>query len=676
MKRLVAVAQLALCLVFVFCNNGNSQTRPPELVGQWEHGGGDDDIEKMELFKDGTGVVNGRGSISWKVENKRFVILSPLFAMSCNYKLSGYELTFIDDDGDTTIFVRKGKLEEFKAKQAAAAEAEKAKQIAEAKKVAEKAKASIGTFKDSRDGKTYGKVTIGGQTWMRENLNYAAEGGECYENKDANCEKYGRLYTWATALKACPAGFHLPTDDEWTALENAVGGRSTAGTKLKSAEGWNNNSNGTDDYGWSALPSGTGGSGRSFRGAGNVGYWWSATESLRNSYDAMYWVMYYSNDEGVGMWSSSKMLLFSVRCVQDTPEDQAFERGKKAWDDDKYDEAIAAFSETIRLNPNDEDAYLMRGHSYYFKKDFDKAIQDYSQVIRLNPNYAHAYEMRGSAYDLKKDYDRAIQDCNQAIRLNPNNGDAYRIRGAAYSGKKDYDRAIQDYNQAIRLNPSDAKAYLFRGLAYTEKEDYDRSIQDYSQAIRLDPNEKGYYLIRGNSYYLKEDYDRAIQDYSQAIRLYPNYVGAYEMRGNAYFNKKDYDRAIADYSEAIRLSPNWGGYYRRRGSAYFNKKDYDRAIADHTKAIELEPNNAEFYNNRCWTYGNKGEYDRAIADCNQAIRLDSKSAHIYHSRGFAYLGKKDYDKAIADFETALRIDPNAEYAKKDLAEAKKQKGGR
>jgi uncharacterized protein (TIGR02145 family) len=280
MNKLVAVTQLALCFVFVFCNSGDGQTRPPELAGQWEHASGatSGKPEKLELFKDGTGVVDSKGSVTWKVENKRFVILSPLFALSCNYKVSGYELSLAYDDGTSAIFVRKGKLEEYKAKQAAAAEAEKAKRIAETKQVAEKAKASAGTFKDSRDGKTYKTVKVGGKTWMAENLNFAADGSKCYENNAGNCEKYGRLYTWEAAKKACPAGWHLPSDAEWTALTDAVGGGSVAGTKLKSNSGWANNGNGTDEYGFAALPGGDGNSDGNFNDAGNIGYWWSSTE--------------------------------------------------------------------------------------------------------------------------------------------------------------------------------------------------------------------------------------------------------------------------------------------------------------------------------------------------------------------------------------------------------------
>jgi uncharacterized protein (TIGR02145 family) len=202
---------------------------------------------------------------------------------------------------------------------------------------------AVSTFTDKRDGKVYRIVEIDGRVWFAENLNYAAEGSRCYgesgvvilvwyKNGDyvtttlsaaevqANCAKYGRLYDWETALKACPAGFHLPTADEWTALENAVGGQSTAGTKLKSAAGWNENGNGTNDFGWSALPGGYGDSNGSFNYAGSIGYWWSATEYVATTY-ARYRRIYY-NYEDVYWGNANKKSLFSVRCVQNKEGEQ------------------------------------------------------------------------------------------------------------------------------------------------------------------------------------------------------------------------------------------------------------------------------------------------------------------------------------------------------------------
>jgi uncharacterized protein (TIGR02145 family) len=195
-------------------------------------------------------------------------------------------------------------------------------------------------FCDSRgEGKAYKKVTIGtgatAQTWMAENLNYDVPDNTtdvCYDNDPANCTKYGRLYNWATAMDnsassntvpsgvqgVCPQGWHLPSNAEWTTLTGYVESdkscTSCAGTKLKAKSGWSSNGNGTDDYGFSALPGGYGNSDGSFNDVGNYGYWWSASEI--NSYYAYGRIMYY-NYEFVGWYDDSKNYLFSVRCLQD-----------------------------------------------------------------------------------------------------------------------------------------------------------------------------------------------------------------------------------------------------------------------------------------------------------------------------------------------------------------------
>jgi uncharacterized protein (TIGR02145 family) len=168
-------------------------------------------------------------------------------------------------------------------------------------------------FLDNRDGKTYKYVTIGTQKWMAENLNYNASGSKCYSNSDANCTKYGRLYTWATAKTVCPSGWYLPSDAEWRTLEGYVG--SNAGTKLKAASGWgaSSNSNGTDDYGFSALPGGYGKSDGSFTNAGGYGYWWSSTEY---DADSAYGRGMDYDDASVFRYNRAKSLLYSVRCVQ------------------------------------------------------------------------------------------------------------------------------------------------------------------------------------------------------------------------------------------------------------------------------------------------------------------------------------------------------------------------
>jgi len=169
------------------------------------------------------------------------------------------------------------------------------------------------SFTDVRNGENYRTVKIGDLIWMAENLNYETENSWCYGGSEFNCVRYGRLYTWNDAMIACPAGWHLPTDEEWENLLSVVG-RSEAGTKLKSKEpAWD----GTDESGFSAMPGGMRTNGGEFDYAGEHGYWWSAMENGTNPNQARNREMNLG-DSFVAVLNSNKTVGFSVRCVWGT----------------------------------------------------------------------------------------------------------------------------------------------------------------------------------------------------------------------------------------------------------------------------------------------------------------------------------------------------------------------
>lgn len=79
------------------------------------------------------------------------------------------------------------------------------------------------TVTDPRDGKRYPVVEIAGATWMARNLDHAMSGTACPRGDADACEREGRLYPWPLAVKACPPGWHLSTEEEWQRLERALG---------------------------------------------------------------------------------------------------------------------------------------------------------------------------------------------------------------------------------------------------------------------------------------------------------------------------------------------------------------------------------------------------------------------------------------------------------------------
>ncbi|WP_290956538.1 FISUMP domain-containing protein [Fibrobacter sp.] len=193
-----------------------------------------------------------------------------------------------------------------------------------------------GWMVDPRDKQLYRVVNIGSQIWMAENLNYETEtGSNCYKDVAENCKKYGRHYTWAAAVGkseeecgfevecdlgkgnvrgVCPEGWHLPDTTEWNVLFATVGGIDSAGTMLKSTEGWAIDGNGMDNYGFSALPAGyTNGSGISTTMNESAIFWSSTAEDGYLAYSLAF--LYKEKKVSVGKYS--KYFAYSVRCIKD-----------------------------------------------------------------------------------------------------------------------------------------------------------------------------------------------------------------------------------------------------------------------------------------------------------------------------------------------------------------------
>ena len=203
---------------------------------------------------------------------------------------------------------------------------------------------SCGSFVDARDGQSYCTVKIGEQTWMAKNLAYAIPGSICRSDNPANCEKYGRLYSWAQAIGktdvecgvgkncaltegqfqgACPEGWALPDTSDWKQLmrfarENNEG-ESLAASLLSTEEPeWAKYVTATDRFGFAALASaGSYSPTNAFTGDDRT-YFWSRTQDTFGDDDYKYAHMFLVQplDEVVRVGSAGKGAQYSVRCIK------------------------------------------------------------------------------------------------------------------------------------------------------------------------------------------------------------------------------------------------------------------------------------------------------------------------------------------------------------------------
>jgi tetratricopeptide (TPR) repeat protein len=208
-------------------------------------------------------------------------------------------------------------------------------------------------------------------------------------------------------------------------------------------------------------------------------------------------------------------------------------QGKSGWiqagDVIPRDRAVIFFSQEIRSNPRDAEAYRCRGKACLAFGDAQRAVADFNHALMLRPTPL-AYADRGMAWSLAGEHDKAVADFSETIRshaaqqlTNDELGAVYCLRGLARAGKGEWTLAIADFDEAIRLSPGLAFAFNQRGRAW---------------------------LAQGNSMM------KAVADFNEAVRLNPVYDSAYNNRGLAWAAMGEFDSALADFRTAVRLDPD------------------------------------------------------------------------------------------------------------------------
>ena len=155
-----------------------------------------------------------------------------------------------------------------------------------------------GTFTDARDGQVYKYTTIGNQVWMAENLKFNAPYSLCYDKIEGYCDTFGRFYSlhvngeWFDLFDQelldtiCPAGWHVPSVDEWNVLVNNVGGFENVVSRLYSSSDFEERYKpGSDDCGFNSKPAGYWLSNGDLSGEYLMTIYWTSTSmNMQSSY--------------------------------------------------------------------------------------------------------------------------------------------------------------------------------------------------------------------------------------------------------------------------------------------------------------------------------------------------------------------------------------------------------
>ena len=249
----------------------------------------------------------------------------------------------------------------------------------------------------------------------------------------------------------------------------------------------------------------------------------------------------------------------------------------------------------LKASPGNAAAWFGAGEGYGYAGQLSQAIDAYRQALRFNPQYEGGWYNLGVAYAKAGQYPRSIEAFRQCLHINPQSKEAWSNLGLVYNGAEQYPQAIDAFRQALQIDAQDAEAWDGLGLAYTKIGKFQRAIDAYRQALQVNVQDTEAWDGLGWAYTKIGKFSQSIDAYRQALQVNAQDAQAWDGLGMAYtqIETGQYPKAIGAFREAIRINPQFANAWFGLGLVYYGAGQKARALAVYQHLKTLSPELAQ-----------------------------------------------------------------------------------
>lgn len=336
-------------------------------------------------------------------------------------------------------------------------------------------------------------------------------------------------------------------------------------------------------------------------------------------------------------------------------------RGEKALGKDaqSLEAAVIFYSEALRLDPKNGEAYFARGEAHRALRALDKALHDFSEAARLSPKSTEPPAGKADILLSLKRYDEAIAELNKVIELDAADHRTLWRRAIARQAKGLLDDAHTDIRAALKLSASSADYLNTLGVLQQLKGDPRGALESFNAAIALDARHAGARLNRANALIATGAFESALTDVTAAERVLPSAAAEINIiRAEIHLAKGDLDKARTFAVAAVKADPARAHSRELDGRTLLAQGHSAGALAEFNEALRIDPRYAAAFIGRAGVHYMTGAKDKALADISEALRINPKSTLALAARARMNLERKDATAAIADLDALLAAVPN------------------
>ncbi|MEZ2227242.1 MAG: tetratricopeptide repeat protein [Microcoleus sp.] len=341
-------------------------------------------------------------------------------------------------------------------------------------------------------------------------------------------------------------------------------------------------------------------------------------------------------------------------------------QGNELYNSKKYEEAIKAYDEALKGNPDKpEETWKNRGSALTELQKYEEAVASYDKALAIKSDDVNTLNLKAIALEKLNKLDDAIATYSQALKIDPKNDTVLNNRGVALSNSGKHEEGLKDIEKSLELNPQDYQVWHNKGLILQAAKKYKEAVDAYDHATNIKPELPKTWFNRGDALVSLKKYKEAVYSYDEAIRNKSDYLEAWVRKGNVLRELSRYEDALTAHDKALELQPNDIGIWEMQIDSLNNLKRYDQALEYFLKATKNITPSVNLLNLHVVSLYRLGRYEEALNFCEQILKKDDSSltaSFVWRNKGASLNKLKRYSEALPPYEKSLSIEPsNAQF---------------
>ena len=390
---------------------------------------------------------------------------------------------------------------------------------------------------------------------------------------------------------------------------------------------------------------------------------------------------------------------------------KAFDTGEDLFAKGKYSEAVAQYSEAIKIDSSFAQAHYKLSQTYLRMRDANDAFQELKRTIALDPGNYRAHTDLANMLIASRTPDN-LKEAKLHLDIlrakQPNAPETHQSWATFDATQGDLKSAIEESQQSIALNPNNSESYLQVALYQLANNQPDQAETSFKKAVDVDPRSMHAQIALGGFYQSVNRLPEAERQFQHAIEVDPTSISArsalvrllmregkaadaetvalkskkdlpdnpdaYRMPGDFYIATNHFDKATTEYASLYKDHPQDPQVLRKYIQILILKNRLDEAAKLNNSILQSNPHDSEALTFKAQIQLRQKDAPGAIASLQSALSADANNAIAYYQLGEAFHQQHDDTHAEQEWRRALAIRPDLTDTQQNLALLEKQRG--